>query len=160
MAVKNTDNLVVENARIIFRNFSGKESKYNKAGQRNFCLVIDDEAEAEKLIEDGWNVRILLPREEGDTPLRYIQVAVSFEHTPPKVYLITKKTKTLLDEDSINTLDFAEIKHIDLTVRPYAWKVNDKEGIKGYLRTMYITIAEDEFAERYTFDNEDEALPF
>lgn len=33
----------VENARIIFRNFSGEERMYNKKGDRNFTLVLTPE---------------------------------------------------------------------------------------------------------------------
>ena len=46
------ENLVIENARLLFRNFSGRESKYNRAGQRNFCVYIEDAADAQKLIDD------------------------------------------------------------------------------------------------------------
>ena len=47
------DNLVIENARLLFRNFSGRESKYNRAGQRNFCVYIDDPQDVQKLADDG-----------------------------------------------------------------------------------------------------------
>lgn len=151
------ENLVIENARLLFRNFSGRESKYNRAGQRNFCVYIEDAADAQKLIDDGWNVRVRPPREDGEEPRYYIQVAVSFENIPPTVYMITKRKKVKLDEESIDTLDFAEIRNVDLTIRPYNWVIqegtkNEKSGVKAYLRSLYAVIEEDEFAEKYAGD--------
>ena len=151
------ENLVIENARLLFRNFSGRESKYNRAGQRNFCVYIEDAADAQKLIDDGWNVRVRPPREDGEEPRYYIQVAVSFENIPPTVYMITKRKKVKLDEESIDTLDFAEIRNVDLTIRPYNWVIqegtkNEKSGVKAYLRSLYVVIEEDEFAEKYAGD--------
>ena len=167
MADRITENIKIENARLLFRNFSGRESKYNREGNRNFCVYIDDKDAALKLIDDGWNVKVRPSREDGEDPHYYIQVSVRFDFNPPNVYMLTNKKKVKLNEDNIDTLDFAEIRSVDLTIRPYNWVIqegtpNEKSGVKAYLRSMYVTIEEDEFADKYPDEDykSDSDVPF
>lgn len=142
-------NLVIENARIMFPNFSGKEGVYNPAGRRNFCVVLNDEM-ANTLRDDGWNIKALKPLDEMDDPQPYIQVAVNYEGgNPPKIVLIKGGRKTLLDSDSVSLLDWADIENVDLVVSPYRWEMSGRTGIKGYLKSMYVTVVEDEFEAKY-----------
>ena len=147
------ENIRIEGAIIRFRNFSGKEGKFNPAGRRNFCVLFDPIEQkdlVEKLISDGWNIRWLTPKDESEDDIPYISVSVSYDNIPPKIYIVTKKKKTLIeDEDTINMLDWAELENVDLVLRPYNWEVNGKSGVKAYLKTGYFTIVEDEFADKY-----------
>lgn len=146
---KQNQNIIIENARIGFRNFSGKEGRFNPAGRRNFCVFLEDEL-AELLVEDGWNIKWLEPREEEETRQAYLQVSVNYSNYPPKILLITSRGKTLVTEEMVNMLDWAEIENVDLIIRPYRWgPINDKSGIKAYAKAMYITIVEDQFEQKY-----------
>lgn len=146
------DNTVLmEGVRIIFRNFSGKEGQYNREGDRNFAVLLDDKV-ANEMGEDGWNVKWLQPRseEEGDTPQAYLPVSVNFKGRPPRIVLITSRGRTNIDEHGIEMLDWVDIINVDLIVRPYEWTVNGKSGIKAYLQSIYITIEEDPLEVKYS----------
>jgi hypothetical protein len=138
----------VENARLIFRNFAGKEGQYNREGDRNFAVILDPDTAAQ-MVEDGWNVRSLAAREEGDEDTPYIPVAVSFKNRPPRIMLITSTGRTKLDESSVDVLDYADIKVADLIARGYEWVVNGKTGVKAYLQTLFVTIEEDDLERKY-----------
>lgn len=141
-------NLTIENARLIFRNFSGKEGRFNAQGKRNFCVCLDPDT-ARELADDGWNVRQLTPRDAGDPPQNYISVQVKYGARPPRVFLITDNGKTALDESTIHILDWAELENVDLIVTPYNWEIGGKTGVTAYLKTMYATIATDDLERKY-----------
>lgn len=144
--VKN--NITIEGARIGFRNFSGEAGKFNPEGRRNFCVFLDREV-GEQLAEDGWNVRWLKPKDEYEDEVPYLQVSVMFGKIPPKIVLVNGRGKTILDEESINILDWADIANVDMIIRPYNWEMGNKTGVKAYIKTMYVTIEEDEFESKY-----------
>lgn len=150
------NNIVIENARIGFRNFSGQEGKFNPAGRRNFCVFIETDL-AQTLERDGWNVRWLDPIDQNEDKQAYLQVAVSFDNIPPKIILVTSRGKSQLDGDSVGILDWAEIENVDLIIRPYNWSLpGGKSGVKAYVKSMYVTIHEDEFESKY-YDVPDKA---
>lgn len=149
---RDDNNVVMEGVKIIFRNFAGKKTQYNAEGNRNFAVLLDDEV-AEAMAADGWLVKWLKPREdadEGEKEQAYLQVKVKYDAgRPPRVTMITSRGRTMLDEDSIEHLDWADIENVDLIVRPYEWEVNDKTGISAYLQSLYVTIQEDELEKKY-----------
>ena len=159
MSKQQTNNIVIENARIGFRNFSGKEGKFNPAGRRNFCVFLDFDL-AKSLQEEGWNVRWLQPRDDQEDEQGYLQVAVSFDNIPPKIIMITHNGQSVLDDESISILDWAEIESVDLIIRAYNWSVSGKSGIKAYIKSAYVKIVEDEFEKKWanTPDSADNSM--
>jgi len=142
---------MIEDARIIFRNFAGKEGQYNREGDRNFAVVLPPDV-AEEMLKDGWNVRYLAAREEGDDDTPYISVSVNFSNRPPRIVLLTSTARTHVDEASVEVLDWADIKAADLIARGYDWNVNGKTGTKAYLQSLFVTIEEDALERKYAIN--------
>ena len=141
--------LQIDDARIIYRNFAGVGSKFNREGDRNFAVIIPDQEVADALINEGWNVKIKPPREEGDDPFMFLPVKIKFSDRGPNLYLITGNRKNELDEESISCLDEVDILSVDLDIRPYDWEVNGKTGRTAYLQSIAVIQQLDRFAERY-----------
>lgn len=147
--------LQIDDARIIYRNFSGAPSKYNREGDRNFALVIPNEEIADALVNDknkfgvGWNVKVKPARDEGDAPFIYMPVKVKFNDRGPVVYLQSGKNRVKLDEESISMLDDIDISSVDLDIRPYDDEINGKPFRAAYLQSMCVTQEIDRFAERF-----------
>jgi hypothetical protein len=144
----NDNSVVMEGVRIIFRNFAGKEGKYNREGDRNFGVLLDDDV-AEAMAKDGWNVKWLKPRDEDEKEQAYLIVVVNFKGRPPRVVMVTSRGRTPLGEEDVEVLDWADISNVDMIVRPYEWAVNGKTGIKAYLKSIFVTINEDELELKY-----------
>lgn len=163
--------ILFENARVIFRNFAGREGPFNQPGDRNFCVLLDEPV-ADMLIRDGWNVKRLKPREldeEGAEGQPYLQVTVKYRGRsgqavkPPEIILRTTvdgklKNRTHIGEDQAETLDWIDIANVDLIVRPYNWNVGDKGGTAAYLKSMYITTELDPLGAKYA-DIDADQLP-
>lgn len=145
--MRNQD-IVLENVRIMFKNFSGAKGQYNPQGNRTFSVVLTPDV-AQALAADGWNVRTLAPRNPDDPPLYILPVAVSYRLYPPKVVLIFSNGKRALSEDELSILDFSEFTNIDLIINPSHYDFNGRVGVKAYLRSGYFTLYEDELEKKY-----------
>jgi hypothetical protein len=144
--------LLVEDARILFLNFAGKEGRYNREGDRNFCVLLEPDL-ANDLSEDGWRVKYLKHREgqDPDEPRQaYLPVVVEYRKgRPPKITLVTYNGKTPLGEEECEIIDMIDIEKVDLILNGHEWSVNGDSGIKAYLKTLYVVVREDQLDVKY-----------
>lgn len=143
------DILQIDDARIIFKNFEGRGDKFNREGDRNFSLLIEDPDTADALADRGWNVKIKPGRDEDEEPFMRLPVKVKFTEYGPNVYLRTGDRVNKLDEESIGCLDNIDIASVSMDIRPYDWEVNGRTGRTAYLQSMEVVQRIDRFAARY-----------
>ena len=145
----NVNNINIEGANIIWKNFSGERDKFNP-GKRGFSVVIDDSVMADELKQEGWNIKER-PLQEGADPSEQewtLPVKLNMNRYT-QVWLIVGNHKTLLNEDTVAQLDVVDIVNCDISIRPYEWEMSGRTGITAYVDSMYVTIRENKFAEKY-----------
>lgn len=147
--------VLIEDAKLILKNFSGRGGKYNEEGKRNFGILLPSEL-AMRMEEAQWAVKYFEPFEDDpeQRPVPWIKVQVKFGNYPPTVVLIANGRKHRLDEDLIDQLDWTRISVCDVRIRAY----NHDNGKKyAYLHTIYATAEEDDLASKYAdFPDEDD----
>lgn len=154
--------LEINKARICYRNFAGRAGKFNREGDRSFSLVIaagtfDDgkrvyelsaQEMADALLDQGWNVKISAPHEEGDEPFIHLPVKIKCNERGPIVYLRSGRNQVKLDEESMEMLDEVYIQEVELDIRPFDWEVRGNTGRAAYLQSIRVTQdIRDRFAE-------------
>lgn len=169
LTITNRGIVQIDGARIIYRNFSGRGTQFNREGDRNFCLVIPTQEDADKLMAEGFNVKIRQPRTEDEDPFMYMKVNVKFHpktsdlaRLNPTACLITGKNRNMLDEESICCLDNVDILNVDLDISGSNWEVQGRSGRSAYLSKIYVTQEVDRFVARYAEEEwpEEEEVPF
>lgn len=141
--------LQIDDARIIYRNFKGEGSKFNREGDRNFAVIIPTQEMADKLIEEGWNVKIKPPRDEEEDPFIFLPVKVKFNGNGPHIYVQSGRSLNKMDEETVDQIDDLDISSAYLDIRPYAWEVNGKTGKTAYLQSMKVVQNIDRFAAEF-----------
>lgn len=161
------DVFTIQNARILWPNFSGAGDKYNTEGDRNFNLHLTRE-QADELAAAGWNVKCKYPRPEENTDEQeercVLKVTVKFRDrqgelrkNPPQINMIGNRSRnrTMMGEDLAGLLDGCEIVEADISFVPYFWDTATGIGVSAYLRKLYVVIQEDELDEKWAIREEE-----
>lgn len=147
--------LEVRNAVLIWTNFKGKANRFGNT-TKNFNLVINEEVKAALEQDPTREFTIHSIGGEGtDDPIMYfINVKVNMTSAyPPVVTLYTdfrgQKSRTSLDDSTIECLDYINIESADCIINLYESKMHPGK-VSGYLRKLnVIQNKESEFGGKY-----------
>ena len=160
-----------------YANFSGKPSKFNADGKRNFELLLPEDA-AYTLADAGWRIRKngydekLGKRRTGDVndklddPEFRLKVNVNLDSTnPPKMFKKTSKQLVPLDSSTCGSLDYTDVSDIFVEINGYD-SAHDGH-YSGYLKTIVATVGDSMFDQLFgdlpiagTADPDKDKLPF
>lgn len=141
--------VTIEGTRLVFRNFAGEKGKFNKNGTREFGAVLPRDV-AIQMKADGWNVKQFKPHEDDiEEPDFYILIKIGENGRPPKLVLINSRGRVDIPVVEADILDWVTVAKADLIINPYNWNVDGESGISAYLRSLYITVDEDELERKY-----------
>ena len=151
-----TENLQIDNIRLLWPNFAGEKRKFNEGGKRNFNIAFEEE-EAAAIKEMGWPIREWeRENDEGEKEIVYLlKVTVKMDgQRPPVIYLVStipngELRRTALDEEMVHLLDKLEFSEVHVNLRPYNYDVSGSKGVAAYLKTGVFILAQDDLERRY-----------
>lgn len=131
-----------------FSNFDGRKGTFNDEGDHNFTLILPEE-QAKNMMEVGWNVKVFEGREEGDPPEYTLKVHISYKFEPPAIYILKGNSRFRAGQEDLADIKRATCEQIDVIIAPSRWVKNDRTGVSGYVKEMYVKIKESRFAAEY-----------
>lgn len=146
-------NINITDGKIAYSNFSGRPTNWNPdGGVRNVTFVIPDEV-AQAIKDDGWNIREQVIDDEGN--IRYLlEAKITFrtrtgQPRDPKIFIVRNDSLVHITEETVATLDRADILSVDAVLGPSYWEWGGRKGIAAYVNSMYLTIKENPIDEKY-----------
>lgn len=155
------------------RNFRGEVMDYNERGNKQ-CLVVLGIEQAHQLgfdsltdmynalKADQWAIKRFNVTDENDDPDCFMSVnAVFFDNERSNIYMKTAGSKPkLLNETTIARIDRAEIDNVDIIITKHHYNSHGREGYNNRIKSMEVTIVEDDICARNSGYDEDDELPF
>lgn len=129
----------ISNAKILWKNFTGKLGFYNKEGGRDFCLLLSDDASVNFFKQNGYSVAVKSSGVEVGEFIRYLKVKMKFNNGKPIIILKSNNKIIRVDENLVSVLDSIKIKSVDMSIKPYHWELpNGEHGQIAYLNSMTV----------------------
>ena len=170
-----------------FKNFSGRETDFNAAGNRNFHVdLTEDMVDYLNNVElttksgrtvKGANVKTYVPKASDDNPNpepRYSIKVLFGTYPPEEMWYVTSRGKIRLTMDTVGNLDRMRIERAKVMVSLSTYEKGPNVGITAYLKKLIVWVQEDDFDQDEDFaslpeiggggspmaDDEDNSLPF
>lgn len=154
------------NRDIIYRNFSGRTSQFNKNGNMKFSIVIDPNM-ADRLAKEGWNIKRRPSKNDENEEFCTLEVRVRFDlsFARPKIKQFTRGSSVNITEDNVGNFDNAEFETADVVLRQYLWSTPAGDsGVAAQLSEMYVRLNEGVLESKWAAEDmtpgEDDGLPF
>ena len=144
----------ITDGKIAYSNFSGRPTQFKpEGGVRTVTFVIPVDI-ADQLRNDGWNLREQILSDDGEVRRYLLEAKLTFrtrEGKPrdPKIFIVRNDGLVHVTEETVDTLDRAEILNVDAVIGPSYWEWGGRKGIAAYINSMYVTIKENPIDEKY-----------
>lgn len=148
MELTKQGNILFTNAIVRYKNFDGKSSFKNNAGNIDFTIDITED-EYLGLKELGYNPKCK-DLENGQF-VYTLQIKIRYDFFPPTIWMVSGNHKKMLNEKTLVSLQSADFIDASICIRPYNWDVNGKAGVTPYVKYMYANVEEDPFADMYAY---------
>lgn len=155
LTVTRENEVVIENAILRYKNFSGirRPGSFDTAGDRNFTLIVNDENIAQKMTEMGYNMKYVLPEAASGTiitPYWKVKVHVRFASYPKDYYLYCNGVRTRLTEETIGQLDGARLSNVDVAIGLGQVNTNGSATRASYLNRIDAVMPFDYLGQKYS----------
>lgn len=145
-------NETIFDAKIIFKNFKGEETAYNKKGDRNCVVVFKEEQKdmAEEMLRLGWPIKRKEGYNDPDAVEYHMKAKLKYDlpqNLKPKVFFVNPDDGQRLEvpEENVEELDRTWFGKADITIRAFAYArqigKNVDEGYSVQIYRLYVTPA-------------------